>query len=129
MKLESRKKLYRPFIEYIVSKGGQLVSSYQLKEKFNISEAMEATPLTRKILKEAMREICVEEGIPIGATSQGYFVITKYSEMKKYRDSLQGRINGLEERISIVVEAWNNSGGQSLDGPIQESLFDEQTYD
>lgn len=98
---------FKMLIEYIVD-AGRPVTSDEIRDRFNIKESMTGNFNTRTIIKEAIRIYAVDAGIPIGANAKGYFVMKTEAEIYKYRDNLQHRINGMEERIMLAVNAWNN---------------------
>lgn len=96
-------------IETIVERDGGYVTSSEISDLFMIDETTTGWPVTRACIKEAMRRISVPKGIPIGANSRGYFLIKDKDALVKYTGNLQGRINGIRERIELVNRAWNNS--------------------
>jgi predicted transcriptional regulator len=104
------KSLMGNVIDFIV-KANRKVTSDEIKERFDINESTTGNYNTRMLIKQAMKEIGVREGIPIGANGGGYFLITTYDEISKYRDNLIRRINGIEDRLVDVIQAWENSTG------------------
>lgn len=105
-----REELLRSIIRYIAN-SDRIVTSYEVSRRFGIAESTEATPKTRKLIKDAIREFSVGEGVVIGASNRGYFPLKTEGQVKRYRDALEGRIKGIEERISIVVNNWNEING------------------
>lgn len=60
----------------------------------------------RRIVKK-----CAEKyGIPLGANTRGYFIMTSIDELREYEKNLQSRIQGIEERKKIMekhFKEWN----------------------
>jgi hypothetical protein len=70
--------------------------------KIGVDEGADySCPKTRDLIREL-----IFDGNPIGSNSNGYFWITTYDELTEYIDSLQGRINGIEQRIKLIRNAW-----------------------
>jgi hypothetical protein len=93
-------------IQYIAN-AGRMVTSEEISLVFEIKESTVAWPNTRASIKNGMREYAVGAGLPIGATNRGFFLMTTEGEVYKYRDSLHGRIKGIEEKCRLAVDAWN----------------------
>ena len=93
-------------ILYIVNSGGT-VTSKEIASRFRINDC-EGNFTTRMKIKEAMRLVAVKMGIPIGADNRGYYFIETKEELDKYVSNLEQRIQGIQERIDIVKEAWRN---------------------
>lgn len=104
----------RKIIDYIASRN-RLVNSQEISEVFNIEETTTGWPRTRAMIKDGMRHYASIAGIPIGAKNTGYFLIQDVEELRKYCDNLQNRINGMEERITLVRDAWKNQSVESSD--------------
>lgn len=58
-------------------------------------------PGTRMII----RELCIEDGIPIAGYNKGYFVIESETELQDYLDNLESRMLGMSERRYEVKRA------------------------
>lgn len=64
-------------------------------------------PSTRAVI----REIVLEDQIPIAASSNGYYVLEEADELEAYLDNLESRIMGLTERrlaIKRAVQEWDD---------------------
>jgi hypothetical protein len=97
----------RKIIDYIAGQG-RLVTSKEVSEVFGIQEKTTGWMNTRATIKDGMRHYAAIAGIPIGAGNKGYFLIEDADEVEKYADNLHSRIRGMEERIVLVTEAWQN---------------------
>jgi hypothetical protein len=99
-------EILKQIIDYIAN-AGRLVTAQEISLVFQIKESTVAWPNTRASIKNGMREYAVKAGLPIGATNRGFFLMTTEAEVYKYRDSLHGRIKGIEEKCRLAVDAWN----------------------
>lgn len=107
-------------IRYIVEAGGRRVTSDEIKHHFGIPETTTGNLNTRSLIKEAMREVAILMGAPIGADGKGYFLIRTQSQLEDYLKNLQHRITGIEERMELVRNAWA-TGHPNV--PTQKSLL------
>lgn len=110
------KELQQSIIDYIIEADGLRVSSSEIREAFVIGDGT-ANPVTRGLIKKAMRDQSLTAGIPIGADNKGYFLIKSESDLEVYVNQLRGRIRGIAERIVLVKRSWAEKksvqGGQS----------------
>jgi len=97
---------------------GKAISSKDLAYIFDIDDA-EANPITREAVKDAMRLYAVDLGITVGANGNGYFLIKTMDELQSYLKTLEGRIQGIRERKSLVKAAW------CKDHPFQKTLLED----
>lgn len=97
-------------IDLIEDAEGERLTSDEIRDTFKIEETTTGNYNTRRLVKDAMREIGVKKGIPIGADSTGYFLITKQIQLTKYIANLEGRIKGIRERQDLVLKAWAKRG-------------------
>jgi len=78
-----------------------------------ISEALEkdevgSFPSTRMLI----RDIMLEDEIPIASGNQGYFIIETEEELGDYIDQLENRILGISERKFAVRKAADRWDGE-----------------
>jgi ABC-type uncharacterized transport system ATPase subunit len=89
---------------------GNPITSRKINEKIQ-QDAIGSFPGTRALI----REIMVEEQIPVIGGSNGYYVAETEEEIQEYIDTLEKRIMGITERryaIKRAAELW--------DGEIEE---------
>ena len=77
------------------------ITSAELAERLDINDG-EASPTTRK----AVRALLTERGVPIRSGNVGYWVCQSEAEAEEYVDDLQGRIEGIEQRLTAFQSAW-----------------------
>lgn len=82
------------------------ITSREISNKLKKSE-VGSFPETRELI----REIVLEDEIPIASSSNGYYVIETEQELKDYIDQLEQRILGISERRFAVHKAANNWDG------------------
>lgn len=68
-------------------------------------------PSTRAVI----REIVMEDRIPIAGSSQGYYVIETEEELEHYIDNLENRITNIAERRYGVLRAVREWDEEILD--------------
>ena len=81
------------------------ITSREINEEFDLDN-IGSFPSTRALV----RELVLEEGIPIAGSSQGYFVIETEEELQDYKDNLESRIMNITERryaIQRAVDRWD----------------------
>lgn len=61
--------------------------------------------------REAIRVLVEEREVPVAAGPKGYYRIDEPQEFYEYQQSLQQRIDGIEERRQLVADAWGGLGG------------------
>lgn len=94
-------------VDYIVGAEGEKVTSDEIRDVFGITETVTGNFNTRRFIKEAMRTVALERGIPIGAGNNGYFVIEDLDALRRYVENLHRRIEGIYEKIQLVRQAWS----------------------
>ena len=80
------------------------ITSREINEEFDLDN-IGSFPSTRALI----RELVLEDGIPIAGSSQGYFVIQTEEELENYKDNLESRILNMTERryaIARAVDRW-----------------------
>ena len=100
-------------LEYIHAQDGKRVTSDEIRDRFNIKESTTGNWKTRNLIKSALREFGTTIGVPIGAERAGYFLIKSEQEVLEYVHNLNGRIGGIQERINLVLKAWERSKEKS----------------
>lgn len=83
------------------------ITSRELSEQLHDDKEVGSFPKTRFLI----RDIMLEEKIPIAATHDGYFIIETESELKEYVENLEQRILGMSERKFAVQRAANEWDG------------------
>jgi hypothetical protein len=83
------------------------ISSREISETLEKDE-VGSFPSTRMLI----REIMLEDEIPIASGNQGYFVIETETELQSYLDQLENRILGISERKFAVQKAANQWDGE-----------------
>ncbi len=99
---------YNKIIDYIVRANGEKITSGQIRDHFKIKESMTGNFNTRMEIKQAVEFCATVRGIPIGADGGGYFLITDYQQLERYKNNLKNRIKGIQNRIDSVQIAWDN---------------------
>ena len=107
-----REELQEKVVAYIAAARGSRISSEEIRYLFMIEPRGGGNPITRGLIKDAMRGVALDRGIPIGADSAGYFLVTSLSELEAYLKNLDARIEGIKERKRLVHSAWMTRSGQ-----------------
>lgn len=87
------------------------ITSREIDEEVNL-DSVGSFPQTR----EVVRELLMEDGIPIASNSNGYYVIETEEQLADYVDTLDGRITGIAERRFGILQA-----ADQWDGDIEAS--------
>ena len=64
--------------------------------------------LTNPSIRSKITECIIDDGIPIGSCSNGYFIIENETELNEYMINLQSRINGMQQRLNAIDIAFQN---------------------
>ena len=107
-----REELQEKIVDYIAAGGGRRISSDEVRERFLIEPRGGGNPVTRGLIKQAMRGVALDRGIPIGADSWGYFLVISSLALETYLRNLDARIEGIKERKRLVHSAWLTRPGQ-----------------
>lgn len=83
------------------------ISSREINEEIDV-DSIGSFPGTREII----RELVLEDRIPIAATNQGYFVIETEDELAAYVENLEDRILGISERKFAIRRAAHDWEGE-----------------
>lgn len=83
------------------------ISAREISERLNENE-VGSFPKTRMIV----RDIMLEDQIPIASTNKGYYVVETEGELRDYVDQLEQRILGISERKFAVQRAANEWDGE-----------------
>ena len=83
------------------------ISSREISEQLN-REEVGSFPETRMLI----REIMLEDQIPIASNNSGYYVVESEEELQDYVDQLEQRILGVSERKFAVQRAANAWSGE-----------------
>ena len=78
------------------------ITSSEIADRLGIPE-MNGNPITRR----EIREIMLQTGEAIGASSEGYFMIETQKELHDYVAYLESRISGIEDRITLVERCYD----------------------
>lgn len=76
-------------------------------------DAKHGTPATRELIARL-----VAEGMPIGATAQGYFVLATQDEFQQYIRDLEDRALAIEARAVNVTRAWDMAHRKFAPGSV-----------
>lgn len=79
------------------------ITSREINEEINLDN-LGSFPSTRAVI----RELVLEDQLPIAATSQGYFIIQDENELSEYVDQLESRVMNITERKFAVQRAALN---------------------
>ncbi len=79
------------------------ITSREINEKIQ-QDSVGSFPETRQIIREVM----IEEQIPIAAGSQGYYVIESEEELSEYIENLDNRVLSITARKQAVLRAAND---------------------
>lgn len=99
------------------------VRSRDLEKYLGLNDA-DGHPQTRAIIKEVIRT----KNLPLGATTNGYYVIRSAGELKEYGRRLDKRVRGTVNRKTLVYAAFTASNPGALQS-IQEDLGATQEED
>lgn len=86
------------------------ITSREINEEINLDN-IGSFPSTRAVI----RELVLEDQLPIAATSQGYFIIQDEDELSEYVDQLESRVMNITERKFAVKRAVLNWDGEIVD--------------
>ncbi|MDS0261893.1 hypothetical protein NDI56_21030 [Haloarcula sp. S1CR25-12] len=81
------------------------ISSREISERLEENE-VGSFPKTRMMI----REIMLEDQIPIASSNNGYYVIESEEELQDYIDQLENRILGISERkfgVQRAADQWD----------------------
>ncbi|MCF2238879.1 hypothetical protein KVP04_07045 [Halobacterium salinarum] len=87
------------------------VSSREINEQVDV-DSVGSFPQTREIV----RELLMNEGIPVASNSNGYYVIESEEQLADYVNTLDSRITGIAERRYGILRA-----ADQWDGDIEDS--------
>lgn len=62
---------------------------------------------TQEPTRDLIRWAIVDKNIPIGSTTNGYFLIDNDLELQEVIESLESRIDGLRKRIEGLKKGWH----------------------
>ena len=71
------------------------------------------------VVREVIRELVLEDQIPIVATNQGYFLLQSEEELDTYVETLESRVMQITERKFAILRA-----ADQWDGKIDEDESD-----
>jgi len=83
------------------------ISSREISEKLE-KEEVGSFPQTRMLI----RDIMLEDMIPIASSTNGYYVVETEQELRDYVDQLESRILGMSERKFAIQRAANAWDGE-----------------
>jgi hypothetical protein len=88
-----------------------LVVHYGKNQAITVSKIVEMigeeqTGLTNPVARIAIKEIILDEDLPIGSCSNGYYIIQTKEELNEYISNLHSRICGIKQRIKAVRKAF-----------------------
>jgi ABC-type uncharacterized transport system ATPase subunit len=83
------------------------ISSREISDQLEKDE-VGSFPETRMLV----RDIMLEDQIPVASSNSGYYVVETEEELKDYVDQLESRILGMSERKFAVQRAANEWDGE-----------------
>jgi len=84
------------------------ISSGEIADELGIDDSG-SNPRTR----EAVKALLEERELPVISNSNGYFVATAESQIEEELESLQSRIQGIQQRQQLIRDAWESNSGVS----------------
>ena len=100
------------------------ITSAELAEWLDIDDG-EASPTTRK----AVRALLTERGVPIRSGNVGYWVCQSEAEAEEYVADLEGRIEGIEQRLTAFREAWRSWNRAKIPKDAREKIKADQVLE
>lgn len=102
--MSDRAKVKRRVKELILDHEGadNPITSREINEEIDVDN-VGSFPETRQLIREIIRE----ERIPIGANTNGYFLIQTEDELEEYVDGLDTRMVQIADRKAAVLRAAN----------------------
>lgn len=95
------------------------VTSQEIADKTGL-DANDSTPRTRGVIRKLQRQY----DFPVAASSQGYYLIERRQEARKYLDDLDGRIHGIKQRKHAVLSSVSRRGVASDSSEIEQWIDD-----
>lgn len=80
------------------------ISSGEIADELGIDDSG-SNPRTR----EAVKALLEERELPVISNSNGYFVATAESQVEEEIESLQSRIQGIQQRQELIRDAWESN--------------------
>ena len=80
------------------------IYSSELAEKIGVDDG-EGNPKTREVIRVLMDE----RDLPVASSNCGYWMLESEDQLRVYVNDLEGRINGIEERIQMVQENFHQA--------------------
>jgi hypothetical protein len=71
---------------------------------------------TNEPTRQLITDCILNDKYPIGSANNGYFLIDSEAELDDVVDSLEGRIQGLRNRIDALREGWRKRVRSRADG-------------
>ena len=105
VKTKERLKYFEEIISFIVMADGKHVTYDQIKNRFLIKDTSDFIN-TKRIVKSAIRNACLEKGIVIGLNHrEGYFLIKSWADFDKHIENLNSKIYNLQEEKILLIGA------------------------
>ena len=105
VKTKERLKYFEEIISFIVMADGKYVTYDQIKNRFLIKDTSDFIN-TKRIVKSAIRNACLEKGIVIGLNHRkGYFLIKSWADFDKHIENLNSKIYNLQEEKILLIGA------------------------
>lgn len=71
---------------------------------------------TNEPTRALIADCILNHDYPIGSNSQGYFLIDNQNELNEVVQSLQRRIQGIQNRIAALQRGWQRRNQSRLNG-------------
>jgi len=91
------------------------ITSQELSDRLGNLDHLDSTPQTRAVIRAVLEEY----QLPVVGSPDGYFVPERRSEYQKAQARLTQRVEGIQERQTLLVEAWNQA---EENGDVQQAL-------
>ncbi|WP_311171778.1 hypothetical protein [Halobellus ordinarius] len=93
------------------------ITSAELAERLDIDDG-EASPETRA----AVRALLFERNVPVRSGNVGYWVCQSEAEAEEYESDLEGRIEGIEQRLTAFRTAWQEWNRAKIPKAAREKI-------
>ncbi|WP_256289919.1 hypothetical protein [Halobellus inordinatus] len=93
------------------------ITAAELADRVEIGDR-DGSPKTR----EAITALLFERGVPIRSGSVGYWICQSEAEAEEYRADLEGRIEGIEQRLVAFETAWREWKRDEIPTAVREKI-------
>jgi hypothetical protein len=93
------------------------ITAADLSDRLGLDDG-DTSPATREIV----RTLLTERGVPVRSGSVGYWVCQSEAEAEEYRENLQSRIEGIEQRLNAFETAWREWHRDRIPTAVREEI-------